>query len=383
MKNPIIPFYHQADRWIVKAEGCSITDSEHKPYVDFESGDWAAFLGHSHPRISECIRQQAERLIHDGLRFRNYESEELSLKLLSRLNLGGGQSAFVNSGSEAVNLGITMARHVTGRRKILKMDCSYLSAFGYGKMADENPDLINIPMDDMDAVSTIDYSGIAVFVFEPGNALGLIRYPEARFVEAIAAQVKKHNGLLMANEVTTGFGRTGKWFGFQHYDYQPELVAVGKSLGNGYPVSGLAVSAEVADRFARSPFRYAQSHQNDPLGCAVGLAVFDILEKENLVQQAYVKGEYIRQSLVQLQEKHPAEVTGVRARGLMIGVEFQSAELAARIYSHLTNHGYLTGIREKTIRLMPPVIIEKPDVDGLINAIDRILMEKRILIDSE
>ncbi len=371
MKNPIIPLYNQADRLIIRSENCYVYDSYNKQYIDFESGDWSSNLGHSNPKINERIKQQVDKLIHDGLRFRNNESEQLSLKLLEKLGLSGGQCAFVNSGSEAVNLGITIAKNLTGRKKVLKMDCSYLSAFGHGQISENNSDLINITFNDTNAISKLDFNEIAVFVFEPGNSSSLIKYPNSDFIKAVATEIKKYNGLLMANEVTTGFGRTGKWFGFQHYDYQPDIVSVGKALGNGYPISGVAISLKISELFFKTPFRYAQSHQNDALGCAIGLEVINTIEKQDLIKKGFDKGEYFRQKLIDLQTKH-SEIVEIRARGLMIAIELKTNVIADSIYTQLIENGFLVGIKENTLRFMPPLIIEKKDIDNLIETIDRI-----------
>ncbi len=371
MKNPIIPLYNQADRLIIRSENCYVYDSYNKQYIDFESGDWSSNLGHSNPKINERIKQQVDKLIHDGLRFRNNESEQLSLKLLEKLGLSGGQCAFVNSGSEAVNLGITIAKNLTGRKKVLKMDCSYLSAFGHGQISENNSDLINITFNDTNAISKLDFNEIAVFVFEPGNSSSLIKYPNSDFIKAVATEIKKYNGLLMANEVTTGFGRTGKWFGYQHYDYQPDIVSVGKALGNGYPISGVAISLKISELFFKTPFRYAQSHQNDALGCAIGLEVINTIEKQDLIKKGFDKGEYFRQKLIDLQTKH-SEIVEIRARGLMIAIELKTNVIADSIYTQLIENGFLVGIKENTLRFMPPLIIEKKDIDNLIETIDRI-----------
>ena len=378
MKNPIIPFYKQTDKIIVRSEKCYVYDADNKRYIDFECGDWAAVLGHSNSKINQRIKLQVDKLIHDGLRFRNAESEQLSIRLLEKLELNDGQCVFLNSGSEAVNLGITLAKKVTGRTKVLKMDCSYLSAFGHGQISETNTDLISIPIDNMDAISEVNFKEIAAFVFEPGNSGSLIKYPNGEFIKAIAAEVTKHNGILMANEVTTGFGRTGKWFGFQHYDYTPEIVSVGKAIGNGYPISGVAISSRIAELFLNAPFRYAQSHQNDALGCAIGLEVINSIETEGLITQSFEKGEYFKQSLLQLMHKHKSDITDLRARGLMIGMELKSTEEADFLYNQLIDKGFLVGVKEKTIRFMPPLIIEKKDIDELIKSMDEILSGNRI-----
>ncbi|MBK8806323.1 MAG: aminotransferase class III-fold pyridoxal phosphate-dependent enzyme [Bacteroidales bacterium] len=163
MDSLILPLYKQSDVTIVKAKDCYLYDAENNEYTDFESGDWAANLGHSNIHINETIKNQIEISIHDGLRFRNNESENLSKLLLEILNFEGGKSVFLNSGSEAVNLAIAIAKHITKREKILKLDCSYLAAYGLGHSG--NLDLLNI--DSLAQLETIDFSTVAAFILEP------------------------------------------------------------------------------------------------------------------------------------------------------------------------------------------------------------------------
>jgi len=373
MTSSIIPFFKQIDKLIVKSKDCYLCDSDNKQYIDFESGDWAANLGHSNNRISEIIKNQAGLLIHDGLRFRNKQSEDLSNKLLEKLSFKGGKSTFLNSGSEAVNLAITIAKNLTKRSKILKLDCSFLSAYGHGQITTNNSNLLSIPLDKIDSISEFDFQEIAAFVFEPGNAWGLIKYPTNEFISSIALAIKQNGGLLIANEVTTGFGRTGKWFGFQHYDFKPDIVATGKALGNGYPISCVSITNEISALFDKSPFRYAQSHQNDPLGCAVGLEVIKIFDNDGLIHQSFSKGQYFKEQLIKLQSKHKTAIKDIRARGLMIALEFNSFVNAESVYLQLIDNGLLVGQKENILRFMPPLIIEESQIDKLINTIDKII----------
>lgn len=373
MNNPIIPFYKQIDQYIVKAEGCHMFDANGKRYVDFESGDWAANIGHSNKAINAIIREQAEKLIHDGLRFRNRESEALAEKLSAITGLRNGKSVFVNSGSEAVNLALTLAKKLTGRQKILKMDCTYLSAFGHGQIAPENTNLISIPINETEKIASLDFAQIAGFAFEPGNSWGLIKIPDERFIAAIAEKIRAFDGLLIANEVTTGFGRTGKWFGFQHYPYNPDIISVGKALGNGYPVSGVCVAETIAGKFEHSPFRYAQSHQNDPLGCAIGLGVIDFMETNHLIEKAEDRGRYFKHLLIGLHQKNGHFIKDIRGNGLMIAMELDTAEHAITMYERLIDKGFLAGQKENVLRFMPPLIITEPDIDELILSINNIL----------
>lgn len=373
MTSSIIPLYKQIDKLIVKAKDCNLFDSDNRQYIDFESGDWAANLGHSNDRINLVIKNQADLLIHDGLRFRNNQSEDLSDKLLEKLSFQGGKSTFLNSGSEAVNLAITLAKNLTRRSKILKLDCSFLSAYGDGQITTNNANLLTIPIDKIDSISAFDFQEIAAFVFEPGNAWGLIKYPTNEFISSIALAIKQNGGLLLANEVTTGFGRTGKWFGFQHYDYKPDIVSVGKGLGNGYPISGVSITAETSTLFDKSPFRYAQSHQNDPMGCAVGLEVIKAFDDAGLVDRSAMIGKYFNDQLLKLQAKYENKIKEIRARGLMIALEFNSCVCAEDVYLQLIDNGILVGQKENTLRFMPPLIIEEFQIDKLIDAIDKII----------
>ncbi len=376
MRNPIIPFYKRSDKVVVKARGCLLYDSEGKQYIDFEAGDWAVNLGHSNDRITRVIRDQSGRMIQDGLQFRNRESEELSVALLEVLGMTGGQSAFLNSGSEAINLGITLAKFLTGRKKVLKIDQSYLSAYGHGQISVDNEHLHDIPMNNVDAVSQYDFRKIAAFVFEPGSSKGLVRYPEAGFVEAVARAVEQNGGLLIFNEVTTGFGRTGKWFGSQYYRVKPDIVVTGKGLGNGYPVSAVSITGRISAMFEKNSFRYAQSHQNDPLGCAIGLEVIRTMKDQGIIESSFEKGEYFREALCGLQARYPEKVKEVRGRGLMIAIEFPPAIDVEGIYGQLLAGGFIVGIRENTLRFMPPLVIVKADIEKLIDAIDNILGTK-------
>jgi acetylornithine aminotransferase len=323
--------------------------------------------------VCYALERQAGISIHDGLRFKNQPSEELSEMLLEKLSFIKGKSVFLNSGSEAVNLAITLAKHLTRRNKVLKLEGSYLAAYGYGQSIAQNTDLMNISYEDFKTITKIKFKEIAAFVFEPGNYGGLVRFPSKNFILEISNNIIKNGGLLIANEVTTGFGRTGKWFGFQHYDFVPDIVAVGKALGNGYPISGLSITKEVAQLFDKYPFRYAQSHQNDPLGCAVGVEVFKVIVGQNLIELSDEKGKYFLNSLKKIKERYPDFIQEVRGRGLMLVLVFKPEINVEKIYKKLLDLGYIVGQRENVLRFMPPLIIEFKEVDKLINAIDNII----------
>jgi acetylornithine aminotransferase len=181
--------------------------------------------------------------------------------------------------------------------------------------------------------------------------------------------VRASGGLLVVDEVTTGFGRTGRWFGFEHLSVRPDVVAVGKAAGNGYPVSAVVVTSEVADRVERVGLRYAQSHQDDPLGAAVLLAVIETIEAEDLLLAAATRGAQMLSGLAALAGPGRA-VRTVRGRGLMCAFDVAPGT-AARAQSALLERGYLVGahLAHDTIRVYPPLVVTAAQVDGFIEAV--------------
>lgn len=374
MNSNILSFYNPTDKLLVKSSGCYQYDSDGKEYIDFESGVWCASLGHSNKRIIEIVVHQIKESIHHGYRFRNRHAEALSEELLRITGIREGSSVFLSSGSEAVNLSISLAGHITGRDKFLTIDNSYLSAYGPGKISPTNIQKVNIPFNDRRQIKKINFNEIAAFVIETGGAsVDMVRIPDYSFILEIMIQAKDSGCLLIADEVTTGMGRTGKWFGFQHYNFIPDMVVTGKALGNGYPVSALTVNKEVTDEFNKNPFRYAQSHQNDPLGCAIGLEVIKIIEENEMLHTCKKNGNYFKEELEALKSRHEDKIKEVRGRGLMLALVLADAVDGSRMDKKLFDNGFIVGFKANTFRFLPPLTITKSDIDQLTGAVDLLL----------
>lgn len=373
-KNDIIPFYNSTDKLIKKSKGCYLFDTEGKKYIDFESGVWCANIGHSNKKLIKRINRQTKESIHHGYHFRNKYAEKLSVKLQQLIGFEQGASVFLSSGSEAVNLAITLARHFTGKKKVLKISNSYLSAYGFGQISDENEWLVNVGFNDFDSINQIDFTDIAAFVVETGGAsVDMVRFPDEGYIYKLVEISKKNDCLVIAEEVTTGMGRLGKWFGFQHYNFMPDLVVAGKGLGNGYPVSSVTINAALAGKFEMAPFRYAQSHQNDPLGCAIALETIKIMENKSLVDKAGITGDYFKEQLEVLEGKHKGKIKEVRARGLMLAITFNEPVNGEQISRQLFDHGFVAGFKLNTLRFLPPLTIKPWDIDRLIITLDQLL----------
>jgi acetylornithine aminotransferase len=191
--------------------------------------------------------------MHLNHRYSNDLSEIAAGRLLEKLEMSDGKCTFLCSGSEAVSFSLKAARIMTGRSKFITLKDSYLAAYGEGAEKEDHGWIlfdwkecaacspVKACADTCNRFAKIPFEALAGFVFEPGSASGSVQYPPEKPVHAICTAIKQMEGLVVANEVTTGIGRTGRWFGFQHYDIHPDLVAVGKGLGNGYPVSAVAL----------------------------------------------------------------------------------------------------------------------------------------------
>lgn len=369
----------------VRGENCYLYDRSGRRYVDFESGIWSAVLGHSHPRVVRAMEAQIKRVIHLGTRYPSDLAEEAAVDILALTGLDGGKCVLLSSGSEAVEFGAQAIRRVTKRQTLLAFSNSYLAAYGSAGERDAGGwQLLDpaIPEADSRAVlEQVPFEKIGGFVFEPGGSgSGFVKFPPAQLVRDVARRVKEAGGLVMANEVTAGMGRTGKWFGFQHYDMQPDIVALGKGLGNGYPVSAVAMNRDVAERLEESGLRYAQSHQNDPLGCAVAKEVIAVLREENWIERGNSMGAFFLDALNQLRERH-ALVKEARGRGMLLALELHPHEKfsVTEAYHALLEEGFLVGYYPagNILRFDPSLTIEEENTARLCDCLNRVLARSK------
>ena len=195
----------------------------------------------------------------------------------------------------------------------------------------------------------------------------------------ITDATRKHGGLVAANEITTGMGRTGKWFGFQHTGIKPDMVAIGKGLGNGYPVSAAAFSSEVSEKLDRTDFHSSQSHQNDPLGAAIAHEVISVIRENGLLERGTNTGSYMIEEFSRMKEKYTL-IKEVRGRGMMMAVELKpgiETKIPSRIHSALMKRRYITVLRPglSVFRIDPCLTIPREEVAGFITAFEEIISD--------
>ncbi|WP_024955855.1 aminotransferase class III-fold pyridoxal phosphate-dependent enzyme [Sulfurospirillum arcachonense] len=348
MKNILVSIKHELKfQDFVRGENCKLFDSLGNEYLDLESGVWCTSIGHCHPEISKVIFDQSSKMMHSGYCYLNPVIDNAANKILEINKMKEGKCVFLCSGSEAVEYSIRVTNSIHHNKKILTLHDSYLSSYGTAsEKRDEN--FIQFDWINNDNLDIIDFSTISAFIFEPGSSSGLVRFPPKELIQAIIKKIKENNGFIIINEVTTGIGRTGEWFGYNHYDIKPDMVAIGKGLGNGYPVSCTAISKNVLSKLDMNKFYYSQSHQNDPLGAVVAKKVLEIIESDNLLAQCKVKSKLIADRLTEIKNKYGI-IKEFRIRGLMIAIDF--LENNDVFYSEIINNELL---KKKIILVLRP-----------------------------
>ncbi len=351
---------------IVRAQNCTLVDAAGHTYLDLESGIWCTSVGHSHPRVSQVIGQYSAHCMHAGYAYAHPVLERTSAQLLQITGLPEGKCLFLCSGSEAVEIGVNMLSAISDKPYLLTLNDRYLSAFGSAH--EQRPERwLHYDWRDPAALETLPFENIAGFVFEPGSALGRVHFPPEAIIQTLVAKIREHGGWVMPNEVTTGMGRTGKWFGYQHYDFVPDVIALGKGLGNGYPVSAVAMTRQVADRLAEEHFHHAQSHQNDPLGAAVAGEVIQIIHDEALLERCTKLGKEMRDRLRALQTRYGI-IQEVRGRGLMLAIELvkkEAGSYADELWAELFSARILVIKRpgHDVLRIDPALTLERHDLE--------------------
>lgn len=381
--------YNVYDINIVRGQGVLLFDEKDRKYVDFEAGVWCTALGHNHPQVSLAMKKQIDRIMHLGYQYKSPIVEETAEKLLETVHMTDGKCVFLSSGSEAVEFGVQAIRQIVKQPLLLSLSGSYLAAYGSaGTRSSEEWYLFDWGScsdcssykycSDCSRFNEIPLGHIGGFVFEPGNTSGLVKLPPKKLINSLESAIRQHHGLIMANEVTTGFGRTGEWFGYEHYALKPDIISMGKSMGNGYPVSAVVMGADISERLESAGFHYSQSHQNDALGCAVVKEVIKVITEENLVKKGAEVGAKFKSKLEQLNDLHDC-IKEVRGRGLMLAMEFKRDRNfpLLQVYGKLFEKGFKAGysLYGNLLRFYPALIISENDIDNMLENLDDILKD--------
>ena len=365
----------------VRGEGAYLWDESGKRYLDAVAGVAVNGLGHAHPKLVKAICEQAATLIHSSNLYRIPKQEELAERLCA---LSGMDKAFFcNSGCEANEAAIKLAR-LYGHGKgvevptIIVMEKAFhgrtmgtLTASGSRKIQAGFEPLLSgfarVPFGDIEAIRQVaehNKSVVAVLV-EVVQGEGGINVLPPDFLVGLRQICDAHGWLLMLDEVQTGIGRTGTWFGFQHSGVVPDVMALAKGLGSGVPIGACLARGEAAEVF--KPGSHGSTFGGNPLACATALATLNIIEEENLLENVQVRGEAIRSGLRQVLANVPG-VVDIRGEGMMIGIELDRP--CGELVGVARDAGVLINVTADTvIRLVPPLIYGEAEVNVLVAAV--------------
>ena len=371
---------------IVDSDNCFLFDTNGNRYIDLESGVWCTSVGHNNKRINEVITSQINKISHTGFCYCHPQIDETAKRILKIAGINQGKCELMCSGSEAVEYGMRIARKVSSKPLALTFADSYFGAYGDAAAKNESRWHVYDWLDcgcnhpqgctgDCSDFKTIPFEDIGIFLFEPGSSSGLVRFSSNRLIEKIVQRVTESKGIVMANEITTGIGRTGKWFGYQYYNLVPDIVAIGKGIGNGYPVSITAVSDRIVRKLEGTGFLYSQSHQNDPLGAVVAKEVIDIISEGNLLEKSSELGSWLMNSIRQIDPQRKF-IKEVRGRGLMLAVEFTRD--AQHVCEELLKRGFIVAKRSnaEVLRIDPALTVEKETLASFVRELQEIVRNR-------
>lgn len=406
---PAVAMYYQEPLALVRGEGFHVWDDQNNKYLDCFGGVLTVCVGHANPKINEAIINQVKTLQHTSTLYANKPQSDLAEKLHQITPGNLKKSFFTNSGTEADDTAIHAAKTATGRHEIVVLRHSYsgrsataLSAMGHstwrplppqvaGFVHARAPYCYRCPFkltypecglacanDIEELIMTTTTGEIAAFMAEPILGVGGFIVPPPGYFERAVEITRKHGGLFIADEVQTGWGRTGdKWFGIEHWEVTPDIITSAKGLGNGVPIGITVATSEVAESYPGLTF---STFGGNPVSMAAALAVIKLIEEENLRHKAAETGAYLRQKLEELKQKFTV-IGDVRGMGLMQGIELvkdrETKEPAPQalllVFEETKRRGVLIGkggLYGNVIRTGMMLNSEKEHVDELVTALD-------------
>ncbi|MFP3549902.1 4-aminobutyrate--2-oxoglutarate transaminase [Paraburkholderia sp. SIMBA_049] len=399
------------DFYAARAENAELWDVEGRRYIDFAAGIAVCNTGHRHPKIVEAVRAQLDNFTHTAYQIVPYASYvELAEKINQRAPGDyPKKTAFFTTGAEAVENAIKIARAATGRPGVIAFTGGFhgrtmMGMALTGKVAPYKlnfgpfpADVFHAPFpnplhgvttaDSLKAIeflfkADIDPKRVAAIIFEPVQGEGGFYPAPAEFVRALRKLCNEHGILLIADEVQTGFARTGKLFAMHHYDVVPDLMTMAKSLAGGMPLSGVVGRADVMD--AAAPGGLGGTYAGNPLAVASALAVLDIIDEEKLCERAVLLGDKLKARLTALQAEVP-QIADVRGPGGMVAVEFckpgtsdADADFTKRVQTRALERGLLLlvcGVYSNVVRFLFPLTVQDGVFDEALSILEEVLKE--------
>ncbi len=379
----VMPTYKRHPIVISRGRGSRVWDVDGKEYLDLFAGWGVSGIGYCHPRVVEAITTQAQKLIHMPNNYYNELQGKLAEKISSKSF--GGKCFFCNSGAEAVEAALKLARKYgssTDRDEIITMENSFhgrtygaLSATGQAKYREGFgsilPGFRYVRFGDFDALRGAFSGKTCAVMAEPIQGEGGVHVASRDYFLKMRRLCSDHDILLIFDEVQTGVGRTGEYFGYQLYGAEPDVMTLAKVLGGGFPIGAVVVQPRLAEVLV--PGNHASTYGGSPLACAAALAVFEAIDDGNLLENVKAMGSYLKTKLESLKLKHPV-ISQVRGQGLMIGVELKSegGDIAARCMQKGLLINCTSG---NVLRFLPAMTVTRDEIDHGTDILDSVLQE--------
>lgn len=369
--------YPLFDITIERGHGCHVWDSNGQEYLDLYGGHAVISIGHSHPHYIEKVTEQLQRLGFYSNSVQNPLQRTLAERLGKACGYDDWQLFLINSGAEANENALKLASFYNGRTRILSLEKAFHGRTSLAVEATQNPKIIApvnqnghvtyLPMNDLTAwESEIQKGDVCACIIECIQGVGGIRMVSAEFLQGLRKLCDQHNTVLICDEIQCGYGRSGRFFAHQHLNVTPDLITVAKGIANGFPMGAVLISPKFTPIYGQLGTTFGGNH----LACAAALAVLDVMEEEQLVQNADSVGAYLMEQLSSLRLPH---VTEVRGRGLMIGVELDIPYKEARNRLIYEQHCFTGCSGTTTLRLLPPLCLTTADVDDFCQRLAKVL----------
>jgi predicted acetylornithine/succinylornithine family transaminase len=366
----------------VRGEGTRLWDSEGREYLDFLSGLAVTSLGHAHPEVADAIAQQARTLLHVSNLYYNDVQPRVAEQLDALIG-GGGRSFFCNSGAEANECAIKLARRYGQRNggperyHVISTYGSFhgrtlttLAATGQPQKQETFQPLPSgfrqVSFDDVDALAAAMDERVAAVMLEPVQGEGGVNPASSEYLHAVRRLCDEREALLIMDEVQTGLGRTGKWFGFQHSGVVPDIVTVAKALGNGVPIGACWARADVAAAFA--PGDHATTFGGQPLAASAALAVLDIMQREDVPARAARGGDRLCESLGKI-----SGITDVRGAGLLVAAELGDRDARVVAQECLDRGLVVNAVTPTALRFAPPLLVTDDEIAAAVEILQGVL----------
>ena len=364
---------------IVKGKGCKVWDDKGQEYLDLYGGHAVISIGHSHPHYIEKVTEQLSKI---GF-YSNSVINKLQVELAERLGKICGyddyQLFLINSGAEANENALKLASFKTGNTRVLSCEKAFHGRTSLAVEVTNNPKIIApindnghvtyLPLNDLPAwEAELQKGGVAAVILECIQGVGGIKMATPEFAQGLAAACKQYGAVLICDEIQCGYGRSGKFFAHQWLGIKPDIITVAKGIANGFPMGGVLISPEFKPVYGQLGTTFGGNH----LACAAALAVLDVFEEENLVENAHEVGEYLIAQLKELQKTQP-HIVDVRGRGLMIGIDLDVPHKDVRQPLIYHEHCFTGCAGQNILRLLPPLCLTKAEADDFIERLIRVL----------